>query len=304
MTEPAPRQPATESADAAYEACLDLAGRHYENFPVLVPLLPAGTRRDLAAVYAFCRTTDDLGDEYPGDRLAALDRWEAETRRAVAGDPPPDRPVLEALAETAARRDLGLEPLLRLIEANRMDQTTSRWADEAALLEYCRHSATPVGRMVLAVLGEDDPGLHDYSDATCVGLQLANFWQDIARDWAQGRCYLPLDACARHGVDPEAELDRDTASPEMRGLVAEMVGRARWWLSRGWPLADRLPVRSRALIRGFGRGGWAICDAIAETGFDTLAERPTVSRIARARIVAHELLRAPRRGVDLPRPAA
>ena len=304
MTENAPPQPARETADPAYDACLGLADRHYENFPVLVPFLPADTRRDLAAVYAFCRTTDDLGDEYPGDRLAALDRWESEVRQALAGDPPNERPALVALAATASRTGLSLPPLLELIEANRIDQRRDRWADEADLLEYCAHSATPVGRMVLTVLGEDHRGLHVYSDATCIGLQLANFWQDLARDWEQGRCYLPLDACARHGLDPEVELERPSASPEMRRLVAEMVGRARWWLRRGWPLADRLPARWRALVRGFGRGGWAICDAIAESGYDTLAERPTVSRFARARIVAHELARAPRRGVDLPRPVA
>lgn len=302
MTDPGLRTTAPLDADAAYAACADLADRHYENFPVRTPLLPRDVRQDLAAVYAFCRATDDLGDEYPGDRLAALDRWEAEVRRAVSGDPAPERAILVALARTADRRGLALEPMLRLIEANRMDQTTTRWADEAALLEYCRHSATPVGRMVLTVLGEDHRGLHVYSDATCVGLQLANFWQDVARDFDHGRCYLPLDACARHGVDPDLELDRDAASPRTRRLVAEMVARARWWLERGWPLADRLPARWRALIRGFGRGGWAICDAIAEAGFDTLAARPTVSRFARARIVAHELARAPRRGVGLPPP--
>lgn len=304
MTDTAPPKPAPESADEAYEACLVLADRHYENFPVLVPFLPSRTRRDLAAVYAFCRATDDLGDEYPGDRLAALDRWEDEVRRALAGDPPEGRPTLVALAETAARTGLALPPLLALIEANRIDQRTTRWADEAALLEYCRHSATPVGRMVLTVLGEGDRGLHVYADATCIGLQLANFWQDVARDWRQGRCYLPLDACARHGVDPETDLDKDAATEETKRLLAELVGRARWWLRRGWPLADRLPVRWRALVRGFGRGGWAICDAVAEADYDTLAGRPTVSRFARARIVAHELLRAPRRPVDLPRPAA
>lgn len=302
MTDPALRTSASPDADSAYAACAELADRHYENFPVRTPLLSRDVRDDLAAVYAFCRATDDLGDEYPGDRLAALDRWEAEVRRAVSGDPPADRAILVALAATAERRGLTLGPLLRLIEANRIDQTTTRWADEAALLEYCRHSATPVGRMVLTVLGEDYRGLHVYSDATCIGLQLANFWQDLARDRARGRCYLPLDACARHGVDPDVDLARDAASPETKRLVAEMVGRARWWLRRGWPLADRLPTRWRALVRGFTRGGWAICDAIAAAGYDTLASRPTVGRFARARIVARELSRAPWRGVDLPRP--
>lgn len=302
MSEPIRETPAPASADAAYAACAELAARHYENFPVRGPLLPSATRHDLAAIYAFCRTTDDLGDELEGDRLAALDRWEAELLDALAGSPPEGRPTLAALGETVRRHGLPAEPFRRLVEANRMDQRPSRWEDEEALLDYCRHSATPVGRMVLGVLGHADRGLHVYADATCIGLQLANFWQDLARDRARGRCYLPLEACDRHGVDPDVELHRQRASPELRGLVAELVGRARWWLRRGWPLADCLPVRYRGLVRGFTRGGWAICDAIAAAGYDTLAERPVVSRRARHGIVVHELLRAPFSGVDLPRP--
>lgn len=297
MTGPSPR-----AADDAFAACAALAETHYENFPVRTPLLPKDVREDLAAVYAFCRTTDDLGDEYEGDRLAALDRWEAGVLAALAGDPPKDRPVLAALAATAERRGIGPDPFLAVIEANRMDQRVRFHADEAALLEYCRHSATPVGRMVLAVLGEAGRGLHVYADATCIGLQLANFWQDVARDRANGRCYLPLDACARHGVDPGIDLDRGAASPALKGLIAELVDRARWWLAAGWPLGDRLPLRWRPLVRGFTRGGWAVCDAIARTGYDTLAARPTVSRAARIGIVARELVRAPRTGIALPEP--
>lgn len=298
MTEPAPRV----SGDDGFAACAALADRHYENFPVRTPLLPRDVREDLAAVYAFCRTTDDLGDAFEGDRLAALDRWETDVLAALSGDPPSDRPVLAALATTAERRAMDPDPFLRVVEANRMDQRIARHADEAALLEYCRHSATPVGRMVLAVLGEADRGLHVYADATCIGLQLANFWQDLARDRAIGRCYLPLDACARHGVDPDTELDREAASPALAGLVAELVDRARWWLAAGWPLADRLPLRWRPLVRGFTRGGWAVCDAIAARDYDTLSGRPVVSRARRAGIVAREILRAPRRGVALPEP--
>lgn len=277
-----------------------LASRHYENFPVRHPLLPREAREDLAAVYAFCRTTDDLGDEYPGDRLAALDAWEGEVLAALAGDVPPDRPVLAALARAAERRDLDPGLFRRLVEANRRDQTVHRYADEAELLDYCRHSATPVGRMVLAVIGAADRGLHVYADATCVGLQLANFWQDLARDWAMGRCYLPLDACRRHGVEPGAELGRPAASERLRGLVAEQIDRARTWLLRGWPLADRLPVRWRPLVRAFSRGGWAICDAVARREYDTLSGRPTVSRARRAALLLHETLRAPRTRVAPP----
>lgn len=284
---------------AAIEAAITLSRTHYENFPVLVP--PMGDRRDeLALVYAFCRTTDDLGDELPGDRRAALDGWEAMVRQALAGDPPADPPLLAPLAELARRRGLPDDLFLRLIEANRRDQRVHRYPDQAALLEYCEHSATPVGRMVLGVIGAGAE-LGRLADATCIGLQLANFWQDVRRDWAQGRCYLPLDRCRHHGVDPEVELDRESASPALRGLLAERVADARSWLQRGWPLADHLPARWRALVRGFGRGGWAVCDALEAGGFDPLRSRPEIPRKTRRAILLHELARSPRRGVALGR---
>lgn len=298
------RPPSDPAVADAFRTCAALADGHYENFPVRAPFLPRAAREDLAAVYAFCRTTDDLGDAYAGDRLAALDVWEAEVAAALAGAPPPDRPALVALARTAGRRALDSEPFHRLVEANRRDQTVHRYPDDAALLDYCRHSATPVGRMVLGVIGAAEEGLHVYADATCIGLQLANFWQDLGRDWEMGRLYLPLDACARHGVDPEVELGRDRASPALRDLVADRVADARGWLARGWPLARHLPVRWRPLVRGFTRGGWAILDAIAGRGFDTLAGRPVVSGGRRRAIVLHELLRAPLRGAALPAPGA
>jgi squalene synthase HpnC len=285
--------------DDGMAAAITLARTHYENFPVLGPFL--GRRRDeLALVYAFCRTTDDLGDELPGDPVEALDRWETLLRRALAGDPGVDPSLLAPLAELARRRGLPDDLFLRLIEANRRDQRVHRYPDQAALLEYCEHSATPVGRMVLGVIGAGQDRA-ELADATCIGLQLANFWQDVRRDWAKGRCYLPLDRCRHHGVDPVVELGRQTASPSLRALLAERVEDARSWLKRGWPLADHLPPRWRPLVRGFGRGGWAVCDALEAGGFDPLRSRPEVSRKARRAILLHELARSPRRGVALER---
>ncbi len=272
---------------------------HYENFPVRTPLLPRETRDDLAAVYAFCRTTDDLGDEYPGDRLVALAAWERAVRAALDGAGAPAD--LAAIALAAARRGIPHELFLRVIEANRRDQSEARYPDHDALLDYCSYSATPVGRMVLRVLGHDDPRLDALADATCIGLQLANFWQDLARDWSQGRCYLPLDACAQYGVAPEVELGRVHASTALRALVTELVAGARAWLRKGWPLADHLVPRWRPLVRGFSRGGWAILDSIEAQGFDTLTTRPVVPAWRRRTIVAREILRAPRRGVPLAR---
>ena len=287
------------ATDDGIAAATTLVRTHYENFPVLAPFL--GCRRDeLALVYAFCRTTDDLGDEQPGDRLVALDGWESMIRRALAGDPPADPPLLAPLAEVALRRGLSDDLFLRLIEANRRDQRIHRYPDQAALLEYCEHSATPVGRMVLGVIGAGGD-LGGLADATCIGLQLANFWQDVRRDWAQGRCYLPLDRCSHHGVDPEVDLNRESASPPLRSLVAERVQDARSWLERGWPLADHLPGRWRPLVRSFSRGGWAVCDALEAGGFDPLRSRPEVSRMTRRAILLHELVRSPRKGVALER---
>jgi len=291
----------TTPRSEALAACRAMARRHYENFPVLAPGLPRGARDDLAAVYAFCRTTDDLGDELEGDRLSALEAWRAATRAALAGEPTDD-PVLDAVGDVARRKRIEPDLLLRLIEANRRDQLVDRYPDEAALLDYCAHSAVPVGRMVLAVAEARGPETEPLADATCIGLQLANFWQDLARDRAAGRCYLPLDLCRRFGVDPEIELDRPAASEPLRRLVADRVDDARRWLELGWPLADRLPTRWRGLVRSFTRGGWEICEAIERHGHDTLSTRPTLSRSRRVAILARETLRAPRRGVPLPGP--
>ncbi len=286
------------SVSDAQAECFELARTHYENFPVRSVLLKRAEREDLAAIYAFCRTTDDLGDEFAGDRVAALDAWETAVTSALAGQPPADEPILVALSRTAGRRELRPDLFLRIVEANRRDQTVHSYADADALLEYCSYSATPVGRMVLAVIDHEQTK-EPLSDATCIGLQLANFWQDLRRDWDRGRCYLPLDACTRHAVEPSVELSRATASPALIDLVKEQVEAARQWLQKGWSLADSLPVRWRPIVRGFTRGGWAICDAIEARGFDTLRDRPVVSRKAQTAIIASEMLRAPRRSVRL-----
>jgi squalene synthase HpnC len=287
---------------SAYAACARLARTYYENFPVRGPFLLPAERRDLAAIYAFCRTTDDLGDEAEGDRLVLLDAWRDLVEETLDGRPDAAVPVLVALARTARRRSLAPDLFLRLIEANRRDQIFHRFKDRAALLDYCDHSATPVGRMVLGVAGAGGAEIEDMSDATCIGLQLANFWQDIARDRNLGRCYLPLEDCRRHGLDPDVELTMPSASKALRALIAEEVEWARECLARGWPLADRLPIRWRPLIRAFTRGGWSICDAIARQGFDSLALRPVLRRRERSRMLLVECARAWRTGVPPPVP--
>jgi len=274
-------------------------GAHDENFPVAFLLAPADVRADMRAVYAFCRATDDLGDEGPGGpdaRLRALDAWEEDLRRAVASGGGAD-PRLLALADAMGRRSLDLDPFLRLIEANRMDQRRSRWDTHEELLDYCRHSATPVGEMVLGVLGYRDDWRRGMSDATCIGLQLVNFWQDIARDLRdRDRIYLPREDMARFGVT-EDDLRRPAAAPPVRALVAFEVARARGYLERGLPLHRYVPRRVALDLRMFSAGGLALCDAIARQDHDTLRGRPAPGRLGRARIAAGALRRLARGSV-------
>ncbi len=258
-----------------------------ENFPVAFLLAPRDVRADMATIYRFCRTTDDIGDEgggTPAQRIAELDRWEAGLLDAAAGRDAPD--PLPALAGVIARRELAREPFLRLIEANRMDQRQARWETLDDLIGYCRHSATPVGEMVLGVLGYRDGWRIAMSDSTCIGLQLVNFWQDIARDLRErGRIYLPAADMRRFGVS-EDDLRRPVASPAVRALVAEQVGIARGLLREGDPLHRYVPARVALDVRMFSLGGLALCDAIAHQDHDTLARRPAPGTLGRMRIAA------------------
>jgi squalene synthase HpnC len=266
---------------------------HDQNVPVALQLAPRDVRADMRTVYWFCRTTDDIGDEGAGsaeDRLAALDAFEDDLLRAVAGGDA--GPGLAATADVIWRRGLTADPFTRLIEANRMDQRRRRWDTNEELVHYCRHSATTVGEMVLGVLGYRDPWRIGMSDATCIGLQLVNFWQDIARDLRdRGRIYLPRESMARFGVT-EDDLRAPSASPDVRALVAAEVALARGYLLRGEPLHRFVPRRVSLDLRMFSAGGLALCDAIAAQDHDTLRRRPAPGRLGRARIAASALRRA------------
>lgn len=259
-------------------------------------LAPRDVREDMRAVYRFCRHTDDLGDEgsgSPAERLAALDRWEQQTLETFAGAP--GHPVLRPLALAIARRGLTDAPFLALIEANRIDQRQSRFDTYDELLHYCRHSATPVGRMVLGVLGyAGDEWRGGYSDATCIGLQLVNFWQDIARDLRErGRVYLPREDMERFGVG-EPDLRRPRASVAVTELIRFQVARARGWFHAGQPLGRLVPPRVALDVRMFNAAGVALCDAIAAQGHDTLRRRPAPGRSGRAMVAVRALLAAVR----------
>ena len=259
----------------AYNHCEQLARTHYENFTVGSWLLPHALRRHLFAVYAFCRRTDDLGDEAPGDRLALLNDWEAELSRCYGGQP--TDPVMVALQDTIQRFDIPAEPFTRLIEANRMDQRQHRYSTYEDLLHYCRHSAEPVGRMVLYVLGYRDPERQSLSDATCTALQLANFWQDVHRDYQMGRIYIPQEDMTRFGYSEE-ELAAGVVNDRFRSLMRFQVDRAEALFRQGLPLQKLLHGRARLDIALFSRGGMAVLAAIRRQNYDVLSRRPVVTR--------------------------
>jgi len=243
-----------------------------ENFPVASLLFPRAVRPHLRAIYGFARLVDILGDEYEGDRLAALDELEREVDACYEGEPTWE--VMRVLQPTIRTCDLPREPFLRLIEANRMDQRISQYATWAELKHYCVHSADPVGRLVLGVLGHDDDAeLVALSDDVCTGLQLVNFLQDVPRDRALGRVYLPAE-------DRQAFLVLDLTAPNwpLRQLLRFEAERARGLLASGEELGDRLRGRTGRAVALFARGGRAALESLERADWDVFNGRPRPSR--------------------------
>ena len=301
-TLPAPvirSRPGTDTYLAeSFDACERLARSHYENFSVGTRLLPKAARRHLYAVYAFCRGVDDLGDEAAGDRLSLLDEWEEQLKLCYEGSPA--HPYFAALQVTI--RDFGIprKPFLKLIEANRRDQRTPHHPDFEELLDYCDHSANPVGRIVLYVLGYSDPDLHRLSDHTCTALQLANFWQDVRRDYEKGRTYLPADDMRQFGVT-EDDIASGRATPGFRSLMKFEVDRARELFVKGYPLVDMVRGRFRIDLALFTAGGLSVLQAIERQGYDVLAVRPEVSSRRKAGLLAGAVSRSLLRIDPLPK---
>lgn len=259
----------------AFTWCRTYARAHDENFSVVTWFLPRDLRPHFFSLYAFCRWTDDLGDEAEGDRLALLDAWERDLRACYDGRR--ESPLFVALGSTIERYDIPTEPFLRLIEANRMDQRATSFETYDDLLHYCEYSAAPVGRMVLYVLGYRDEHLQRLSDATCIGLQLANFWQDVSRDLANGRVYLPREDIRRFEYD-EQRLRTGVVDAPFRELMRFEVQRARDLFAQGRELEALIDRRARLDVRLFRLGGEATLDAIARAGYDVLSSRPRVSK--------------------------
>ena len=243
-----------------------------ENFPVSSVLFPRRLRPHLRAIYGFARLVDILGDEVEGDRLVALDELERELDLCYRGDP--TWPVMRVLAPTIHEFSLPREPFLRLIEANRMDQRISEYETWDDLKEYCRHSADPVGRLVLGVLRlSERPDLVAASDDVCTGLQLVNFLQDVPRDLELGRIYLPAEDRRRFGV---STLDRP--NPELTRLLRFEAERAREFLARGQVLHSAIGGRMGRAVGLFARGGLAALDALESANWDIFTQRPRPSR--------------------------
>ena len=270
----------TFERSAADAYCSLLAGGHYENFIVASRLAHPRVRRDLTRIYAFCRSTDDLGDESGDAALPRLHRWQDEVGAMFAGRAPV-HPVLVALQETVERLDIPGKPFLDLIAANIQDQRVDHYDSWSDLQAYCQLSAAPVGRMVLKVFGINGSAATRLSDDVCIGLQLANFAQDVSVDAAKGRCYLLAPEVERTGI---------------AGAVKTHCDRARTLLASGYDLESMAPLPLRFQLALYRLGGLAICAAIERRGYRTGASRPTVSTASKAMTLARALFRLFRRG--------
>jgi squalene synthase HpnC len=277
----------TESEAFAY--CQRLARSHYENFHVASFFIPKSLRQPFFIVYAYCRCSDDIADEHDGSpesrkiALQRLDDWQRQLDHCFEQTEPNDEthPVFVALRSLFRQYTFPREPFAALLIAFQQDQTQQCYGTFDDLLRYCRYSANPVGRIVLHLVGTPTAEELTWSDSICTGLQLANFWQDVRRDKAIGRCYIPQEIARRFGIDL-ADL-RD--SPEFRRMIQELVADARNRFHVGKPLVESVPIQLRKDISLFLRGGLAILDAIERIQFDVLEHRPVLSRWTKLRLL-------------------
>src|SRR5713101_9209536 len=273
----------------AQEYCRRLARSHYENFSVASWFLPERLRQHFFNIYAYCRISDDLGDEVgdPQASLEMLDQWQAELDACYSGTP--RHPVFVALEETVHKFEIPKQPFDDLLKAFRQDQTVTCYETFEDLLGYCRYSANPVGHLVLYLCGYRDSQRQALSDYTCTALQLANFWQDVSVDYAKGRIYLPLEDMQHYKVS-----ERDIAATQNTASFCEMmrfeVERAREWFRRGLPLVKKVDRELAMDIELFSRGGQEILSAIERQGFAVLGRRPSISKARKLALVMRAAL--------------
>ena len=271
------------------------AARHYENFTVGSLLFPRNKRGDLTNFYAFCRGADDLGDEgditcEAGRRAAAeaIDAWEKELLLYYEGGKP-RHPVFIALQKTIERYNLPLQPFRDLISAFRQDQFVLKYDTFAALLDYCRRSANPVGRLYLMMFDIDDEGLLRLSDKICTALQLTNFLQDVSRDLDKGRIYLPLEDLNRFGCELK-QLQSKRFTPQFTELMRFEVERVRKMFDEGALLESKLKPNLAFEVKLFRKGGEEILKLIEKEGYDVLKSRPKLNAMDRGRIFLDTLI--------------
>ncbi|WZO99904.1 squalene synthase HpnC [Isosphaeraceae bacterium EP7] len=278
------------SPPEAVAYCADLTARHYENFSVVTWLTPRDLRPAFQSIYAFCRWSDDLGDEV-GDRARSTEllAWWRDQLRSMFEGEPPTHPVMMALAPTVAEYAIPIAPFEALISAFEQDQTLVEYQTFDQLLDYCERSANPVGHLVLYLARAYDAENAGLSDLTCTGLQLANFWQDVARDLDIGRIYLPAEDRRRFGYD-DADLHARRFNPAFARLLQFEVDRARSLLVRGQELVGRMPRPLDVDVDLFGRGGLAILDRIEAQGYDVLTSRPSLGKGAKVALVLKALV--------------
>jgi squalene synthase HpnC len=277
------------SLEEAQAYCRHLARTHYENFSVATWFLPKHLCQDFLNVYAYCRISDDLGDEV-GDATAALallDEWQTELDACYAGHA--KHPVFVALAETIKTFAIPKHEFSDLLIAFRQDQTITRFETFNDVLAYCRYSANPVGHLVLYLCGYNDPERQQLSDYTCTALQLANFWQDVTVDYAKGRIYLPLEDLRRYNVS-EQDIQQGRNTPAFREMMKFEVERAREWFDRGLPLVGKVNKELAVDLELFSRGGQEILNAIERQNFAVLGRRPVISKPRKLALVARAAL--------------
>jgi squalene synthase HpnC len=281
--------PTAPSLEESREYCRRLARTHYENFSVATWFLPKRLRQDFLNVYAYCRISDDLGDEVgdPTLALALLDEWQTELDACYAGNP--RHPVFVALAETVRKFEIPKREFSDLLIAFRQDQTVTRFETFNDVLAYCRYSANPVGHLVLYLCGYHDPERQQLSDYTCTALQLANFWQDISVDYAKGRIYLPLEDLRCYSVT-EQDVAQNRNTPVFCEMMKFEVERARQWFERGLPLINKVEKELAVDIELFTRGGQEILNAIERQNFAVLGRRPVISKPRKLALVARAAL--------------
>jgi squalene synthase HpnC len=276
---------APPTLDEAREYCAHLARTHYENFSVATWFLPKRLRQHFFNVYAYCRISDDLGDEV-GDTAASLellDQWQSELDACYDGTP--RHPVFVALAGTVREFDIPRHEFSDLLIAFRQDQAITRFETFDNVLGYCHYSANPVGHLVLYLCGYRDAERQQLSDFTCTALQLANFWQDVSADYGKGRIYLPLEDLRRFGVS-EADIAGGRNTPAFCSMMKFEVERARDWFERGLPLIGQVDRELALDLELFSRGGQEILRAIERQGYAVLGNRPAISKPRKLALVA------------------